>query len=231
MGSRQTTPQAAVSSGLGPFRPLWLGFWLALAGAVALSMPAYGAATAAPQTPTRAQTIAAVNTYLNSIKTFSAQFEQKSPGRPSGDGSFYLSRPGKFLWLYDHPDPLKLVSDGGLAYFIDETTGQVTQIPREGFAALLTSPHIDLNKKPFTVGAIDRRNGLVSFTVSLGKKKGEDAPQEITLGFMTEPLQLRQIISHDQLGNAVEVLFYNIRENRPIPDRLFAYTPPQYREK
>lgn len=173
-----------------------------------------------------------IETYLNTLTTFSAQFEQAVNGVHPSSGLFFLKKPGKFLWQYQKPDPSKLISNGGEIYFHDETTNQTTQVPRQGMADLLTRKTFNLEKeKTFQVEAIYEQNGLLHLALTFNNLEEGDLGQKLTLTFLQNPIQLRQITTFNQLGQRVEMLFYNIRENIDIAAKTFAFTPFHYREK
>lgn len=174
---------------------------------------------------------AKVAAYLDGLKTFHAQFQQYTPNQPVAEGRFSLKRPGKFLWEYDTPDALKLVSDGGLIYFQDLATNQVTQVPRDGLADLLTRRHIKFDQDGLNVTSIKAENGIIYLTLHLPAPGPDGSAQDVTLGFIEDPIQLRQVRTIDQFGQMVRVVFYDVRENDPMADKTFAFTPPQYKEK
>ncbi len=174
---------------------------------------------------------AEIEKYLNSLKTFQANFEQGVGGMQPSSGMFYFKRPGRFLWQYQTPDPIKLVSSGGLIYFYDETSKQVNQIPREGIADFLTRPEIKLNNDNFVVEELAHIGGLLHLRIRLKDSEVGDIGSTLSLTFLENPIQLRQITTTNQFDQPVEVLLYNIRENKPLNNKVFAFIPPQYQER
>lgn len=179
----------------------------------------------------RQKAVLAVENYLNDLQAFAAHFEQTVAGSHPSTGTFYFKKPGKFLWHYLKPDPAKLVSSGGTIYFHDETSNQTTQVPRKGLADLLTRKSIDLNEGNFAVDDVFTKGGLLYLTVRVKDVSEGDIGGQLQLTFLQDPMQLRQITTINQMNQPVEVLFYNIRENKPIPDDVFDFTPFHYREK
>ena len=188
-----------------------------------------------PATPipaaAREAAIDKVEDYLNDLKTFAADFEQNVSGRNPSTGRFFFKKPGRFLWHYLRPDPAKLVSGGGTIYFHDESSNQTTQVPRKGLADLLTRTEIDLQEDNFAVENILEQGGLLYVTVKIKDVAEGDIGGRLEMTFLQDPLQLRQITTFNQMNQPVEVLFYNIRENEPIPEKVFDFTPFHYREK
>lgn len=171
-----------------------------------------------------------VVTYLNDTQSFEARFEQVNPDGSYAEGMFVLEKPGKILWRYTEPDPLKIVSGGGQIYFEDGQTLQVTQIPRKGMIDLLTRADIDLTKSDYRIDSAMASGGFVHVFFTLKDEENLEGGQEITLTFIDKPLSLRQVVSTNQFGDDVTVTFYDVEENQEIDDKLFDYTPPQYRE-
>lgn len=177
-----------------------------------------------------------VEAYLNSLTSFAARFEQNLAGgmQPSS-GMFYFKRPSRFLWQYETPDHVKLVSGGGLIYFYDESNNQVNQVPREGIADFLTRPKIQLLDGPFKVARLQDVGGLLHVGIQLKDQSVKNSVGEIgntlTLTFLQNPLQLRQITTTNQFDQPVDVLFYSIQENIPLDNKIFDFTPPHYQER
>lgn len=171
-----------------------------------------------------------VISYLNDTSSFQARFEQVNPDGSYSEGMFVLEKPGKILWRYTEPDPLKIVSDGGQIYFEDGQTLQVTQIPRKGMIDLLTRQDINLAKSDYRIDGAMASGGFIHVFFTLKDEDALEGGQEITLTFIDKPLSLRQVVSTNQFGDDVTVTFYDVIENEDITDKLFDYTPPHYRE-
>lgn len=178
----------------------------------------------------RQLSIQQVEDYLNSLKTFAARFEQTVAGGNPSTGTFYFKKPGKFLWQYLKPEPAKLVSSGGTIYFHDQVSNQTTQVPRKGLADLLTRKQIDLQEDNFNVRKVYTRGGLLYLTLNVTDVAEGDVGGRLEMTFLPNPLQLRQITTINQMGQPVEVLFYNIRENKSLADDVFKFVPFHYRE-
>ena len=181
----------------------------------------------------KAAVLAQIQHYINNLHSFSASFQQIVEAQPPATGHFYFMRPGKFLWRYDAPDPMRLISNGGLIYFVDDVTKQVTQVPRDGISDLLLRQKLDLSAPNIKIDSLVRTGGLLELTMTL--KQDDDAEltapsNKFSLTFLEQPLQLRQLTTIDQLGQAVDVVFFQIQENQLLDKKIFDYTPPQYQE-
>ncbi len=72
-----------------------------------------------------------LQSFVNSLKTFSADFEQTQPEEEffqtnEAFGSFKLQRPGQMLWVYYKPDPQDIMVDGANIWVFDRDLDQVT---------------------------------------------------------------------------------------------------------
>ncbi|MBI1363927.1 MAG: hypothetical protein GC134_08065 [Proteobacteria bacterium] len=177
--------------------------------------------------------ISAVEKYLNRLDSFKAGFEQFVPGAPFSEGMFYLKRPGKFLWQYTKPTSHKLITSGGLIYYEDGETGQVTQVPRGGLSDLLGKKQIHLMSGDIKVIDHQRDEDTIGITVELDESTADDdfdSSNRVQFIFSQKPFQLKQLVTSNQLGQDVVVSFHDIQENPKLGDKIFAYTPPHYDE-
>ena len=71
-----------------------------------------GPLLAAAADPGRAQDLARVSAYLNSIQSLEGRFVQIAPNGKSENGTFYLRKPGRLRFEYDRPNPNLIVADG-----------------------------------------------------------------------------------------------------------------------
>lgn len=172
---------------------------------------------------------ARVEQYLNDIRSMEASFSQYAAGEAYvAEGAFYYQQPGKFLWQYVTPDPQKLVSTGSQLFYQDEATGQVTQLPLSfGLGQLLTQDKLGLHHAGLTTA--DWVLGPDYYEVTVKLLDEEDTPMnQVRLVFDKQPVQLRQIITTDQLGVRTMVALSDVSHNVELDTALFEFTPPQY---
>lgn len=164
--------------------------------------------------------------YFNNLTTFEADFRQFTVNVPGvTEGKFYINRPSQFLWQYVYPDKQKIISTGSSAYFVDEETNQVTQLPRNsGFLKIFTSKNVSFNQKDIHV--IQQTESDKDIEITL--KPEQENITEITFILQKNPTQLQQIVSKDSFGDSTIVVFTNISEGEKLEDELFDFTPPQY---
>lgn len=164
--------------------------------------------------------------YLNTLKTFKADFTQAAAGQAlAQEGVFYVQRPHKFLWHYTSPDEQKIIATGTHLFYVDDN-GQATQLSQNnGLAAFLTQPKISLTGESTTLERVDKDGDMLKAYLTV---TAEDAPvQDLTLYFARTPkLQLTGIATTDQLGVQTYVQFTNVQENIALDKQLFTYDHP-----
>jgi len=147
-------------------------------------------------------------------------------------GALYLKRPGKMRWDYREPRPKLFLSDGRTAWFYvpGEQQARKTSVKKledlrspiryllgktrleKEFAALSLAPDV----KPLDSGDVVLR----------GIPKGmEDRVDEVLLE-ITPGRRIRRIVIQEADGSTTEFRFSDEKENVPIADSRFRFTPP-----
>ena len=165
-------------------------------------------------------------TKVSSLKgSFNQQvFSKKGKLIQNSTGLLYLSRPGRFRWIYKTPDPQEIVGDGKNIWIYDEDLEQVTIKPLS--RALSSAPIAILTRKQspdaqFIVKPMKANGGLDWFQL-IPRKKSKDF-KSIQLGL--DKKGMRQMIMQDQLGQKT-VIKLNTQSNVPIPGKTFYFKPP-----
>lgn len=165
-------------------------------------------------------------TKVNSLKgSFNQQvFSKKGKLIQSSTGFLYLSRPGRFRWIYKTPDPQVIVGDGKNIWIYDEDLEQVTIKPLS--RALSSAPIAILTRKQspdaqFVVKPMKASGGLDWFQLT-PRKKSKDF-KSIQLGL--DKRGMRQMIMQDQLGQKT-VITFNTKSNVPISGKQFYFQLP-----
>ena len=168
--------------------------------------------------------VAAVETYINSIRTAQARFVQSNPDGSVVQGTLYIRKPGRMRFEYDAPSQLKIVADGTQVTLWDPASKNFGQWPIGWTAASF------LVKEPFklsgdiTVEANQRTpDGLLALTLVQTRK-----PQEgkIIVRLSENPMQLRGWTILDNRGNKVDVSLTNLQTGVQLADSLFKYDGP-----
>ena len=167
-------------------------------------------------------TLKEVEDYMSSLKSFSADFEQIVPGEEFSKGKLYIKKPGKFLWKYKVPTPVKIVSNGGLVYFVDEETDQVTQVPNTGILfSILSKEDVSFNTKYLKLQNLTQTNRRVNLDLVATV---DDNEVPVTLIFRKtggSNLSLMKIISQNQLDQMVVVSLFGHDSNATINNDIF----------
>ena len=165
-------------------------------------------------------------TKVSSLKgSFNQQvFSKKGKLIQTSTGLLYLSRPGKFRWIYKTPDPQIIVGDGKKIWIYDEDLEQVTIKPLS--RALSSAPIAILTRKQspdaqFVVKPMKASAGLDWFQLTPIKKIKDFKSIQVGL----DKKGLRQMIMLDQLGQKT-VIKLNTHSNVPIPGKTFYFQPP-----
>jgi len=170
--------------------------------------------------PAEAQTsVADVERYLNSVRTFKARFVQSNPNGSIVQGNLYVWRPGRMRFEYDPPSQLKIVADGYQVTMWDPTTKDFGQWPIGWTAAswLAKDPiklSGDLQVEKFERGP----NGLLELTMTQARK-----PQEgkVIVRFSENPMALQGWTIIDSRGQRVSIALTNVQANVQLTESLF----------
>ncbi len=195
--------------------------WLFLLGLIEAS-----SGFAASITPTEA-----LNGYINRIATLEAVFTQ-SMTQEDGDsvqeanGTFQLSRPGKFRWNYESPFEQQIVSDGESLWLYDVELEQVT-VKRldETLAnspALLLGGNVSIEDN-FDVTYEGDVDNVAWFGLAPIVKDSDFI--FVRIGFRDAVPST--MILQDTLGQTTTINFTEFTENPELPESLFVFDPPE----
>jgi outer membrane lipoprotein-sorting protein len=175
-----------------------------------------------PPMPTAAD-IAAVEAWLNGLRTLRARFIQVDQRGNLANGTLYLQRPGRVRFEYDPPSPVLIVADGTTVTFQDRALRQVSAVL--------------LSQTPLSIILAERVRLSGDVTVLRGERQGANrldiwltrtaAPREGTLilSFATDPIALVQWQVIDAQAQEVRISLSRVERDIPLEPRLFR--PPQ----
>jgi outer membrane lipoprotein carrier protein len=174
----------------------------------------------------------ALKRFADGVKTFDAHFEQVQTDEHGqvntrSSGHFWLSRPGRFRWVYEQPYQQVTVCDGQKLWAYDPDLEQVTvrgaQLALTGTPAALLSQKTALSDefKVKDAGAEDggRRVRLIPKSADSDFKA-----IELVLDKEGAPQQMRFA---DQIGGYSDITFSDVHTNTPIAAGKFEFSPPQ----
>ena len=173
-------------------------------------------------------TVVQVESYLNSIKTLSAQFLQVDSDGGITNGRLYLRRPGRIRFEYDDPSPLLIVADGFWLILHDRELGQVSRYPLyETPLGVLVDEPVNLREK---VEVVRVEQGLGVLRIMVVDRANPDEGW-IDITFTKPPLLLRQWKVRDAKGSTIELSLTDIRVNQNLDPNLFFFEdPPAFKE-
>lgn len=169
--------------------------------------------------------VAAVQSYLNGLRTLKAKFIQTDNAGKQVGGTFLLKRPGRMSFTYDPPVKDFIVADG---LFINYYDAQMKQ----GSRTLISKSLADffLREKltlsgDLSVSTVVRDGGML--LVTLVEKK-EPKAGSLTLAFTETPtLELRKWRIVDPEGGTTEVELLNVQTGMKLDNDLFHYYDPE----
>ena len=178
-----------------------------------------------------AATLDRLRAFVRDTQTARAQFSQTVVDRngramKTANGTFELSRPGKFRWIVEKPYKQLLVGDGQRVWVFDEDLNQV--IVRNagdalgGTPAALLSGNQDV-ERAFTWTDLPDADGLAWLGATPLAK--DAAFTEIRIGFDGKGLAALEIV--DAFGQRSLVRFANVERNPKFAPDNFRFVPPK----
>jgi outer membrane lipoprotein carrier protein len=168
--------------------------------------------------------------FANDVKTLSARFEQTLVDADdnvveASAGSFELSRPGRFRWVYTEPYEQLLLADGVNVWSYDADLAQVTVKPQQ--EVLSNTPAVLLGGG----GDVMADFRLVEAFVDRGIEWLRLVPQSEEGGFASVDLGfkdgiLSRMIFIDALGQSTLIGLFDVTVNEAIDNSRFRFTPP-----
>lgn len=178
----------------------------------------------------------AVDRRYNNLQSMETSFTEiyRGPGgvSRSESGTLYLKRPGKMRWDYREPRPKLFLSDGKTAWFY---------VPGEQQARKTSVKKLDDLRSPirYLLGKTKLEKEFTGLSLApdvkpvdpvdivlRGIPKGmEDRVNQVLLE-ITPDRHLRRIVIEEADGSATEFRFDGQKENIPMADSRFRFTPP-----
>ena len=165
-----------------------------------------------------------IEVYLQSLTTLKSGFIQTTYDGQQTKGTFYLNRPGKLRFEYDHPIKDFIVADGVFIYFYDSEMEQQSNAPIGSTLAdfiLRENPKLSGDIKVTEI--TDKKNFLM-VTVTQASDPGAGS---LILGFDKNPFRLRGWRILDAQGLMTEIELTDIKTDISLPNKLFWYHDPK----
>ena len=111
-----------------------------------------------------------VETYLNSIKTLSADFVQIASNGEQVEGHLYVEKPNKIRMEYKAPSNILIVGNGDYIVYYDKDLEQVTNIDYEDIpAAMILANTVHINGKELKVTDFAQDPGMTKMSLQYAK--------------------------------------------------------------
>ena len=189
-----------------------------------VGIPAFITPDAETQTPTDAETVAAIETYLQGVTTLRANFILVAPNFQTSHGEFSLQKPGKLRFEYDPPDQLLVVSDGKVITLVDYELPQVTRWP------IKKTPLRPLVRSGTVFGDDVTIQGVRTYATQIRvaiAEAGDEDEGSMELVFWRDPLRLEGWEIVDAGGKRTIIALENLETDVTLDDSLWEFEDPR----
>lgn len=199
-------------------KPLYLFFTLLIL-MIGIT-PAY----AAPSDDDKAQ-IARVEAYLDTLKTFKADFLQIDSAGGIAEGDVYMRKPGRMRFEYKPPAQILVVADGLWLVFHDKELKETTRLPLAATpVSILLKENVSLSGD-VTVTSVEHEAETLRVTIVDTENPDEG---NIILIFSDKPFELRQWLVTDAQGQVTSISLGKIEKNVQLKPELFTFFDSDY---
>lgn len=173
---------------------------------------------------------------LQNTHTFSADFKQhitdkKNKTISESSGKVKISRPGKFYWKIEHPEPVLVVADGKVLWQYDIELEQVTK--KDLNKALANSPaallagSTDALKQNFKARYAESKSCKIDNDTCIVLTSIEEDPlfNEIKIAFKNKKMLAMEM--KDPLGQTIWTQYNSVTLNGVVDKKIFNFTPPK----
>jgi outer membrane lipoprotein carrier protein len=202
---------------------------------VILLLSALPAALGAQARPAPEAVARALQQRYQGIRDFSADFVHTYRGgvlrtRTTERGTVSIKKPGLMRWAYAAPERKEFVSDGRRVYSYIPADRQVivTPLPADDEA---TTPALFLAGKGDIVRDFTAATAEPSVpgttALKLTPRREEPQYEYLVVAFDPASFQIRGLTTRDRQGGDSTLIFNNLKENRGISDKEFAFQIPR----
>lgn len=203
--------------------------------AFVLVLCALPALLAAQTRPTPEALARALQQRYQGIRDFSADFVHTYRGgvlrtQTTERGTVSIKKPGLMRWVYATPEKKEFVSDGRQVYSYIPADRQVlvTPLPADDEAttpALFLAGMGDIVRDFAAAPAETPVPGTTA--LKLTPRKEEPEYEYLVVAVDAATLQIRGLTTRDRQGGDSTLIFNNLKENRGISDKEFAFRIPR----
>ncbi|GMO62954.1 MAG: hypothetical protein Ta2D_09590 [Rickettsiales bacterium] len=172
--------------------------------------------------------ISEIEKYLDSIKTFEANFIQDDiTGGALSEGLIYISRPDKLRVDYTHPFKAQVFTIGEQITYYDQELDEISNIPTG-----VTPLHFLLRKQITFADFIVKKNEDKSDSISISIQEKKNKKQgTLFMTFTKNPLALKSIRIKNELEQEIEMDFHKTKTNQEIKSKIFDFVSPRLKKK
>lgn len=160
--------------------------------------------------------------YLNGLTTVEADFTQVNSDGSVSTGRIFIKRPGRVRFEYNPPDKALVLAGGQqVAIFDGKSNVPPEQYPlRRTPLNLILAANIDLGRAKMVVGH------SADATSTRVKAQDPEHPEygTIELVFSADPVELRQWVITDDLGQQTTVILGAMKKGGSLGDGMFSIT-------
>jgi len=160
--------------------------------------------------------------YLNSLTTVEADFTQVNSDGSVSTGRIFIKRPGRVRFEYNPPDKALVLAGGQqVAIFDGKSNVPPEQYPLKRTPLnLILAANIDLGKAKMVVGH------SADATSTRVKAQDPEHPEygTIELVFSADPVELRQWVITDDLGQQTTVILGGMTKGGALGEGMFSIT-------
>jgi outer membrane lipoprotein carrier protein len=169
------------------------------------------------------------------IQDFSADFVHSYRGgalrtQTRESGTVSVKKPGRMRWVYTAPEKKEFVADGRKIYSYIPQDRQVivSDVPADNQAttpALFLAGKGDISRD-FTASYADG-GAAGTLALKLTPRRNEPEYEYFVVNVDPASLQIRGLTTRDRQGGESTLTFSNLKENRGISDKEFAFRIPR----
>ena len=185
---------------------------------------------------------AAVQAHYDTVKTFSADFEQvtesvvlgstliEDAGNDPGasQGRVLFAKPGKMLWHYQSPEESWVIADGKVLWLYDVPAKQATRMPvgQEILAGAALQFLLGDGSllESFRIQSVSCSGASVSLTLQPLRPASYE---QLGLVAQAETGEIFETSIVDLFGNRTRIRFSEVSTNQPIPSERFLFVVPK----
>ena len=163
--------------------------------------------------------LSAVSAYLNGLTTATSGFTQVNGDGTLSTGQLYIKRPGRIRFEYNAPDNSLVMAGGGsVAIFDPRSNAAAERYPlNQTPLSIILAQNVDLGRARMVTGHTS------DGTTTTITAQDPDHPEygNIQMKFSANPIELRQWIVTDNVGEQTTVILNGLRPGGSISDSQF----------